>query len=217
MNYLIHYVTDGKGMLYAPEGEFPVHGGQMFLIKPGEVNTYTADEKNPWDYIWIEFNGELASRLEEIKNPVIDCDDTVFMNMWETRHREEFREEYVISNLFLLLPMLFDNRPEQGFALKIRSYILSNYMQDITVEGLAKNMGYSRQHISRVFKSEIGMTIQEFLIKTRLKYSKKMLKNGFSVSETAYMCGYNDVFNFSKGFKSEFGVSPAIWRKQNEK
>lgn len=214
VNYLIHYVVRGQGMLFAPDGKHMVKEGQMFLIKPGEVNTYTADKYDPWEYIWIEFNGNLARRLEDAENPVISCDETPFADMWEQRNREEFKEEYIISGLFRILPMLFENQDRQSFAVKIQNYICSNYMRDIRIEELAKNMGYSRQHISRVFKNETGMNIREFLVKTRLKNSKKILKKGFSVSETAYMCGYNDVFNFSKGFKSEFGVSPAVWKKQ---
>lgn len=214
INYLIHYVIKGGGTLYSPKGNFSVKSGQLFLIKPGEVNTYTADRDDPWEYIWIEFNGEAASKLDEIKIPVISCDGTPFINMWEALKREEFREEYIISNLFLLLPLLFDSHQPNRFTTKIQTYILTNYMYDIKIEELAKSMGYSRQHISRAFKNEMGMTIQQFLVDTRLQNSKKLLKRGFSVSETAYMCGYNDVFNFSKGFKQKYMVSPAFWKKQ---
>lgn len=31
--------------------------GQGFLIAPGQVTTYRADEQEPWEYTWIEFDG----------------------------------------------------------------------------------------------------------------------------------------------------------------
>lgn len=216
-NYLIHFCLRGKGVLYSPDGEYFVSKGQLFLIKPGEINIYTADSNDPWEYIWIEFSGTAAERLAKIKNPVIDCDETVFINMWEQRNRIEFREESIISNLFLLLPMLFESISGISIAKKIKSYIISNYMYDIKIEKLSAELGYSRQHISREFRSETGMTIRRFLIKTRLENAKKILRRGFSVSEAAYMCGYNDMFNFSKAFKNEFGLNPSEWRVKQRK
>jgi len=201
--------------LYAPNGTYNVKQGQIFLIKPGEVNIYTADEKEPWDYIWIEFNGAAATQLKDVKNPVIDCDERIFKNIWEARNKEYFIEEYVVSNLFLLLPAILEEKKPASFSLKIQNYIYSNYMKEIKIEEIAKIMGYSRQHISRVFKADTGMSIQEFLKKTRFSNAKEILKKGYSVTETAYMCGYNDMFNFSKGFKTEFGLSPTEWKKMH--
>ena len=212
-NYLIHFCLKGRGVLYAPGGTYRVSAGQLFLIRPGEINTYTADPDEPWEYIWIEFCGAAAQRLSEIKNPVTDCDETIFMNMWEQRKRAEFREERIISSLYLLLPTLFENNAGIATAEKIKGYILLNYMNDIKIDALAKDMGYSRQHISREFKRASGMTIRSYLTKVRLKNAKKILRRGFSVAQTALMCGYNDTFNFSKAFKGEFGINPSDWKK----
>ena len=56
-HYLFHYVISGKGRLYANETEYPIHPGQGFLIVPGQITTYYADEVEPWEYTWIEFDG----------------------------------------------------------------------------------------------------------------------------------------------------------------
>lgn len=211
-NYLVHYCLSGCGRLYSPYGEYKVREGELFLIKPNEENTYIADMDNPWEYIWIEFNGNAAKKLDVIENPVVKCEPTVFLNIWNSAEKERFREEHLISNLFLLLPMIFENSMLESISNKIKNYIRFNYMHEIKIELLAKNLGYSRQHIAREFKKENGMSVQEFLIKTRLNVSKQILERGFSVSETAEMCGYNDGFNFSKAFKAQFGISPLKWK-----
>ena len=66
--YLIHYVYAGKGVLENSDGVFPVETGQIFVIHPGQVTTYTADKDNPWKYIWIGFDGKVA----EVSNKVND-------------------------------------------------------------------------------------------------------------------------------------------------
>ena len=78
-NYtLIHYVLRGKGTLYARGGTFPVRAGQIFVILPGEVTTYTADADDPWYYRWIGFNGTLSTRFSQLP-PVISLPETFFM------------------------------------------------------------------------------------------------------------------------------------------
>ena len=56
-HYLFHYVISGKGLLLANEQEYTIEGGHGFLIAPGQVTTYRADEQEPWEYTWIEFDG----------------------------------------------------------------------------------------------------------------------------------------------------------------
>lgn len=56
-HYLFHYVISGKGLLLANGQEYAIEGGHGFLITPGEVTTYRADEQDPWEYTWIEFDG----------------------------------------------------------------------------------------------------------------------------------------------------------------
>lgn len=208
-NYLIHYVMNGCGTLYAPDGEYRVFPGQLFLIRPNEVTTYTADESNPWEYIWVEFGGEAAKLLDNVQKRVTDCDGEPFIRLLKLMHRDDFREEYAIASVFLILTSFFEPT-YQNMVSKIKNYISSNYMQEVRIETLAKNLGYTRQHIARLFKKETGMSIKDFLTQTRLNNAQNLLKEGFSVSETAYLCGYNDSFNFSKAYKSMFGVSPSM-------
>ena len=65
-HYLFHYIISGKGMLFSHAVNGDVHeyemgAGQGFLICPGQVNTYCADEKQPWKYTWLEFDGLRAA------------------------------------------------------------------------------------------------------------------------------------------------------------
>ncbi len=212
-NYLIHYVKSGTGRLYSPEGEYEVFPGQLFLIRPGEINTYTADREHPWDYIWVEFSGDATKLLEKTQKRVVDCGSEPFLRLLSLLKREDFREEFAISALFTILTSFFETG-HQNLVSKIKNYISSNYMKEIQIGTLAKDLGYSRQHIARLFKEQTGMSVKDYLTQTRLENSKTFLKNGFTVKETAYLCGYNDCFNFSKAYKAVFGVSPSAQKRK---
>ena len=48
-----HGNNDAKGV----SRTYHIKSGQGFLIFPGQINTYIADQNLPWEYTWIEFDG----------------------------------------------------------------------------------------------------------------------------------------------------------------
>lgn len=68
-HFLFHYIISGKGFLErlsedGSDRQFFLRENQGFLIYPGQENTYAADRKHPWKYVWLEFDGlQAAQRL----------------------------------------------------------------------------------------------------------------------------------------------------------
>lgn len=75
---------------------------------------------------------------------------------------------------------------------------------------------YNANYLKKLFKKEIGMSPQQFLINLRLTHAKNLLHNhnhqgGLSVSQIAYHCGYDDPLYFSRAFKARYGHSPKAY------
>ena len=74
--YILHYIYEGSGKLYMNDQVYPVSAEQAFIIPAGTLGYYEADDKTPWNYIWIQFDGfkikEMLNRcgLSET-NPVL--------------------------------------------------------------------------------------------------------------------------------------------------
>ena len=93
-NYLFHYIISGKGKLRANDEkdnmqEFQLQGGSGFIIEPGYVNTYMADEQDPWTYMWVEFSGLRAKECIEsagisYKHPIFRIPKSMERN-WSRR------------------------------------------------------------------------------------------------------------------------------------
>ncbi|WP_226392455.1 AraC family transcriptional regulator [Ructibacterium gallinarum] len=216
--YLIHYVKKGKGVFYNAEGGFPVHAGEIFVIRPGEVTTYTADTQVPWEYIWVGFDGAMAGQLAKGNVPVQSCGGTCFEAILRAEERTARREEYIAGQLFLLMSELLEQQtPPPGYERQAADYICANYMRDITMEEIASMLGLSRRYLSRIFKRFSGMTMQEFLIRTRMEHAVRYLCQGKTVSEAAALAGYADVFHFSKMFRRRFGISPRQYAREHRK
>lgn len=211
--YLIHYVVSGKGYFYKKNFESQVNQGQAFLIRPGEVTTYTADKDDPWEYIWIGFDGVVAKKLDDIKESVFDVDGKIFTDMLKVSKLENTKEEYLISKIFLLISNLFESKNQKKELVEyLAGYIEENYFLRLYVKEIANMANLDSRYLTRLFKSKKGLSLQQYIIDVKMKKAAMLIKD-YSVAQTSKMVGYDDVFNFSKIFKKNIGMSPLKYKK----
>jgi two-component system, response regulator YesN len=92
---------------------------------------------------------------------------------------------------------------------KVKNYIENNYMNDISLDNLAKYVSMSSFYLSRIFSKVEDVNIKEYIIKIRMEKAKSMLTEGNkSVKQVAFDVGYVDQNYFSKAFKKYTNVSP---------
>lgn len=208
---LIHYILRGTGVFYSRGEAYPVHAGQVFLICPGEVTTYEADREDPWHYQWIGFDGMLSHAFQYLA-PVFHLPHNLIPDMIGKAMHSATPEHTLAALLFLLLEQLCP-APSSGneHICKLKSYIGANYMQPLRVEELAKQLNLDRRYLSRLFKKQTGVSLQEYIIRVRLEKGAQYLQEGYGVSDAAKMCGYEDSANFSRIFKKYYGKSPSFW------
>lgn len=212
--FLIHYVISGKGTLYLDGKIYEVHKKQIFLIPPRTPNLYIADSNEPWAYIWIAFKGNLCEKFSELP-PVMDFYSSLFFEMLEIKNIGNMKEEFLIQKLFELYATLFRDTMPVNYVNAVQNHILRNYMDsNISIAQIAQSLNLSHSHLSRLFKSKTGISIQEFLANTRISHAIELLKKGESVQSTAQQVGYADTFNFSKAFKRHTGLPPTSYKSK---
>lgn len=99
---------------------------------------------------------------------------------------------------------------------KVLRYVHEYYDTPIQVKDLASLVDLNPSYFGTLFKKHTGMTVPEYMNKVRINSAENMLASGeFSITETAYKCGFEDAFYFSKVFKKVKGYSPSqvklIW------
>ena len=210
--YLIHFVVSGKGTFETARGIHSLEKRKAFLIKPGEVTVYQADEVDPWEYLWIGFRGKSAERFSELSD-TFEYDESLLPEIYNAFKNEKSREELIMSVMFKLYAQLFcEGDMSEDYPGKVANYINSHYMEDVTIASIASALRLNRKYLARIFKEKNGVSMQEFLINKRLHEAKKLLKLGHTVEESAYLVGYSDPFGFSKAFKKRYGVSPCSFK-----
>jgi two-component system response regulator YesN len=92
---------------------------------------------------------------------------------------------------------------------KVKKYLASNYMRDISLDDMAEYVSISSYYLSRIFKKVEGINFKDYLIKIRMEKAKNMLRTGDkSVKQVGISVGYSDQDYFSKAFKKYTSFSP---------
>jgi signal transduction histidine kinase/ligand-binding sensor domain-containing protein/DNA-binding response OmpR family regulator len=101
------------------------------------------------------------------------------------------------------------------FLNKLTEIIENNIeMDDLDINFIKEQMNMSYSTFYRKVKGLTHMSPNEFIRNIRLKKSLQLLlTDSYTISEVAYMSGFNDVVYFRKCFKEEFGMTPSEYIK----
>ena len=94
-------------------------------------------------------------------------------------------------------------------------YIEENLKSELTVEELADNSGFSLFHYYRIFQSEVGMPVMQYILLRKLKNAIYEISCGKKAIDIALDYGFETYAGFFKAFKREFGVAPTQYLKKH--
>ena len=92
-------------------------------------------------------------------------------------------------------------------------YIRTEYMNEISIEKLAKHCGYSEFYMMKLFKQFTGESCVDYINNYRLNVAGRQLREtDDDISTIAYQVGFNNVSYFNRQFKQQYGMTPREFR-----
>lgn len=162
---------------------------------------------------YIPFNAGIQWVIHEIKN----C-----------TYEGALRKMYLEAKIKELLIFQFDSlmqKPESNEQigeedfnklLEAKLILEKNFVNAPTLPELSRIISLNEFKLKKGFKACFETTVKSYIIKLRMEYAKKLVKNQIlNVGEIAEKCGYKDVSHFSSAFKLFYGFTPASFRKNN--
>lgn len=240
-HFLFHYVISGTGTLIAENSKkesisYSIKSGQGFMTFPNQICTYIADAQQPWEYVWIEFDGLRAKETVElsglcVNSPVYkakykDVAQTMKDEMLYIINHKDDSPFHLIGHLYLFIDSFVkssaitqiskSNNLRDFYIKEALSFIEQNFQNDITVEEIAACCGLNRSYFGKIFHEVLGKSPQEFLISYRMTKATELLKlTSLSIAEVGSAVGYSNQLHFSRAFKKIYGISPRQWRNEN--
>ena len=104
------------------------------------------------------------------------------------------------------------NENENNQICKIHYEICQNPQLKWSLTELANKSGYSVSRFCEIYKGMYGEAPMQTVNKCRINMAKRLLSSGqVSVGTVAIMCGYNNIYYFSKYFKEQTGYTPTYY------
>ncbi|MBQ6195190.1 MAG: AraC family transcriptional regulator [Prevotella sp.] len=106
---------------------------------------------------------------------------------------------------------------EDNLVKAARHFMEENIEHDFSIHDIARYIGYSDGHFSRLFKQATGKTPQTYLNELRIDRSCYLLHStDMLINQICYKVGIIDNLYFSRLFKKIKGISPLQYRKQEK-
>jgi len=234
--YLVHTVAEGTGTYRCRDRLYELQAGDSFFIFPDELHTYEADRTDPWRYRWIAFRGAKSQQWLHTagitpEHPVVRGGEYEVSLQAARAIARQFRSGGWTSGWEAegWLKLAFaawarTNRPHgpplpdrAGIAAREANraarWLEAQLARPISIANMARELGYHRTHLTKMFRREMGVSPIRYLQQIRMDRAKLLLREALTVEEVAFSVGYPDALYFSKAFKKWTGSTPTDFRK----
>ena len=237
-----HCVLDGIGKIIMHQNQFNLtyvpHIECKTIFNPGNFQTFdvhvsisflnNASLEYPQINELLNFIDKgVATRIDKVNHFASNQMRMVIQQILSCKYKPPIKQLYIegkIMELFLLaMDKVIDRRPSKDIALKpydverihaARDIILNELDNPITIVELAHRIAINDFKLKKGFKQEYGLTIFEYQQEMRMQKALELLKSdaSLSITEIAFMVGYEGIHAFSFAFKKYFGVPPTSYR-----
>jgi len=124
----------------------------------------------------------------------------------------------IIGSIMHISKMIVDAiKPRKVDVFAVQKYIDSHFSETISLADIAVIFHVSKEYLSRLFKKEVGVSVQNYVTDKRIDYSKRLLirHTSLSISTVCIMSGYSDLQYFYRVFKKRTNSTPIEFRRNN--
>lgn len=222
---LLVLVKDGSFVFRSRSGEFiTAQKNTMVILDCYEPHEYYTSSYT--EFLWMHIGGvncrEFCDEIISTKGNLIKGADFIsakrlFLQIYDTTESTEAETSSLIYRMLTGLVSTgtaqIDNKGILAVT-KAKEYISEHLDEEITTQILSDELNISPTHLSRLFKQHTGFSPYDYVIAERINKAKMfLLTTDKSVTDIAYLTGFNSQANFIYCFKNHEGISPGAFRK----
>lgn len=235
------YMHSDGGSIVCSEKTYPIKKGTLCFVGAGKYHYTMPDIPKNYDrsklFVTPDFLRKIQELLPENTRHSFTNDTFIYAQVDEEnisatenifKEIKDFETDKTHSDLMLLsglAKLMFltdkyslDKIPSaSGFMNKAIEYINRNIFNEITIDEICSAIHMSKYYFCRQFKINTGLTVMDYILKTRIVLAKNMLeKENLSVTEISEQCGFSSISYFCRVFKTETGMTPLKFQKSKK-
>lgn len=234
-SYLFFIVRKGRGELVFDGTRYALEAGDCVFIDCRRSYSHSTDPENLWELAWIHFQGSIMQGIyekyiERGGQPVFRITDVGRINeIWQQIFEVAGSADYIrdmkinegLNSLLTILMNYSWNREAQENAKQsgkrnltdVRRFLDEHFAEHITLDKLAEDFYINKFYLTRVFREQYGVTINNYLLQLRITKAKQLLRfTDEKIEEIGFDCGLGAATYFSRAFKQVEGISPREYR-----
>lgn len=237
-NFIMHY-HESIELLYFLEGRakiicnnklFEATSEDIIIINSNELHSIET-KSNSCKYYCLIIDKTLFTHNEEC------FDDFKFKNLikdsflkikieeinQELIEKKDFFKDFIKSNILQILIHIHRNHIDNKtlyvkvkdnnkiiMVKEIINFLKENYMNSISIDDICNHVSFSKYYTCRIFKEITGQTLIDYINHIRCISARNLiLYKGYTISESAYRSGFNNLSYFSKTYKKHIGLLPS--------
>ena len=242
-NYEITFVLTPNVRFTIYNREYITQYGSVLLINDNEIHHNTAPSNVEYDRYVLYVPPNIMKDQPDLRKELLQLfvkrpnnfENCIHLNPSEiTRmlqlmeelqtyaqndcYAKELRVQLKTAEIILLCNEIL-TKNEKNFhfqnerAFVIASYIQEHYQENLSLDLLCQLFFISKSHLIAIFKENLGITPNEYLVTTRIMKSREFLRKGMPVMKVCEMIGYNNESHFIRTFKRIVGITPKQYSK----
>ncbi len=231
---LFKYTLAGRGVFRDAAGEHDVPAGAGFLCRvhdPASAYYYPPGAEGPWRFVYLTFRGgateQAVAELVGRHGPVfaLAADAPVlarigawrsYAGTWPTLSASQ--SAGLVWELLAALAAETERReggdPGNRLAGRAQKLVRDRIGQNVSVTELARALGVSREHLTRVFKEQTAQTPYQYILRQKMLLACQLLKETpLTHKEIAARLGYDTPAHFTRTFKNVLRMTPSHFRR----
>ena len=221
--YEISYYAEGNGIISINNKPYHISAGDIRFIKPGTI-LYSLPPYKAYT-VYFDFGQSKTIYRHPLLDEVPEFSHTngeqlhYFEELLQCFHSNDMVAPIRQKALLLMLlssffESIYSKRTCCNAVKSCITYMEENYSQNITLETLSRLSDYSKIHISRLFKTDLGCSPHEYLTSIRIKHAKRLLTDtNLPIPTIATECGFSSDSHFKTLFRETTGLTPGNYRK----
>ncbi|GCE15520.1 AraC family transcriptional regulator [Tengunoibacter tsumagoiensis] len=98
---------------------------------------------------------------------------------------------------------------------RVADFVQAHLEQEISLEELAGQAGFSIYHFARLFRETTGESPHQFVVRQRIERAQTLLKKGeMALAQVALEVGFANQSHLTRVFKRQVGVTPRAYRQE---
>ncbi|MDI3311452.1 MAG: AraC family transcriptional regulator [Thermoanaerobacterium sp.] len=239
--YQMIYVIDGNGEFIMGNERWDISKEILFMIKPGIRHGLVAFKDGVLKTLDIKFYIEeqnIVQKLEHTNGIFPRCQPEIRLLLERIRaeglnkdlYYKEFSKLYLKQILLLLIrrmertktneyqePREVYNGEKDPICNKVIEYFRKHYSTEVTLDEMARELGYHPSYICQVFKEVMHCTPMQYLYKYRVEKAKELIMySDFALKHIAELTGFKTIHHFTRVFRQYEGITPGQFRDKEK-